>query len=170
MATDLTSEDPISWTYSRLFFLLEDHKPFVSLFKPGNIIRFDSDRITPRKPSHSTSDLPEVTLEPSSVVPIHATSSTTEIDLGFQLMLKTDDWRVELVGKVTWHAIIAMFLWKKKMNQPQDYRITNLWIPQGQVGQAQFLTSGDKRQVLEGWSTMFQVNAKLIFNTKDILP
>ena len=175
MTTQLISNDPLSYVYTVLFDMLVAHEPFREQFKQGNLIRFDSDRIDPVKDGRSVSDTPECTLRPSGFEPVQANSSNTQIITRFNLMLRTDKWRVQAYSLVTWEAIRAWLTWKSVANAtpwPGNSQpiITDVWIESAEVGQAENLSVNSGNQVLEGWSSLLQVRARLNFITNEIRP
>ena len=175
MTTQLTSDDPFSYVYTVLFELLTEHTEFNDLFSAGNLIRFDSDRLNPQKPNHEVSDLPECTLRPSGFSPAQSNSSNTQILLRYNLMLRTADWRVQRYGKVAWEAIRAWMLWKAKVNAnpwPGNSQpiITDVWIENADVGQAENIATNNTTEILDGWSSLLQVNVRTNFITQEIKP
>lgn len=175
---DLPIENPLSWLYTQFFNLLVDYKPFASQFKPGNLIRYDDARRKAHKQSQGNSDLPSCTLQPARFIADEVTSSTSKFIVSYQLMLATDDWQIEPVMNVTFEGIIAVMYWKDRINFPgytqRGYKrpnlVTDVSITDGQQGQAQNISIGERPQVLDGWSSLFQIDVRLHFETRDILP
>jgi len=175
MTTQLTSDDPFAYVYTVLFGMLVNHAPFNDLFRPGNLIRFDGDRLDPIKDGQAVADSPKCTLRPAGFQPIQASSSNTQIITRFSLELQTTDWRVQRYSKVSWEAIRAWLTWKAVVNATPWAGstapiITDVWIENADVGQAESLSTGGQRQILDGWSSLLQVQARLNFVTNEIKP
>lgn len=171
-------QDPFSWCYDRIFNLLEEHQPFVSLFKPKNIIRWDDGRNDPQKDGVTTSDFPWVTLRDTNFSGLQITSSGHQWNQTYDLMITTNNWHIRRINNLKYRAWQALMYWKHRANavpytQENFLRsnlITHVVVSSGQQGQASNVSVGEKKQLPEGWSALFQVDVRLNFETRDLLP
>ena len=171
-------QDPFSWSYDRLFNLLESHEPFYSMFKKGNVIRWDDGKNNPQKDGVTTSDYPWVTLRDTNFNGIQQTSSTHMWNQTYDLMVTTNNWHIRRINNLKFRAWQALMYWKQRVNlapyTQENYvrpnLITHVVVSSGQQGQAQNVSIGEKPQIPEGWSALFQVDVRLHFETRDLLP
>ena len=173
-------QDPFSWCHDRIFSLLEAHEPFIGMFKPKNIIRWDAGRNDPQKDGVTTSDFPWVTLRDTNFRGIQQTSSTHQWDQTYDLMITTNNWHARRINYLKYTAWQALMYWKSRANLvPYDNPgtafvrpniITHVVVSSGQQGQASSVSVGEKPQIPEGWSALFQVDVRLNFETRDLLP
>lgn len=169
-----TTTDPLDWLYNRLMFLLTDHAPLVSNFRSGNIIRYDQLKNHPQKDGEAVADFPQLTLQPTGVIPVQANSHETRVTMRYDLSLKTVSWKHQLITRVTWEAVIAILQWKGKINLDpwagsSRPVVDNVFIPDIAVGQGTTLVGGESA-LINGWASLFQVEVRTHFITDEILP
>ena len=164
-----TPNDPLTLVYEALWELLDASSEFSRLVKLQNRIRFTDSARAPLKPTVTTGDLPEVRLIPVGLILQQGrTSSSTSIELIFELQCSSGDQRLDVVLlPLMWSIIRATSKWPTAMAGLTWNDAA--FVVQSLLGDAQIgVSQGDLNRKIKGWSSLWQWKALVWFTTTDL--
>lgn len=162
--------DPLSLVYDALWDILEAHKPFTRLIKPGNRIKY-SGRRDPEKDGSGDSDYPKVRILPvGGETHLERTSSSGFLSKRFQIQVATGDRRVdERLFPVEWEIIRAMHGWRTKLEAltwEEAAFAKGCLLTDIQDG----LTLDESREKIIGWAAVWACEVPMWFPTTLLQP
>ena len=152
-----TPSEPLTQVYEALWSLLNASSEFSRLVKLQNRIAF------------TAADLPEVRLIPTELT-LHQgrTSSSTSVELTFELQVATGDQRLDVeLFPLAWAIIKATSNWQATMAaltwQSVAFVVQTL-LSEAQIGVSQ----ADLNRGIKGWSSIWKWTALTWFTTTDL--
>lgn len=164
-------ENPFTLTYTGIAKLLLSNQHLTRLVETGNLIRFDKGRVNdPLKPLVDAADLPELILISDGMeMNLHSTSSTSEVVKMYSLLVATGSKRInELLNQVQWEVTVALSNWKNVLS-PLQWRDKAFIKLVNVRSVTEGLSDPERNRGIEGWSSIWRVEVKMIFTTSDLL-
>jgi hypothetical protein len=169
----MSASNPLTAVYNALWTLLEQHRGFTALVRPGNRIKFAGARRDPMKAEICEGDLPEVRLTcTGGSAQIQRTSSSGSITKRFEVQIATGDQRLEYdagVLAVEWEVLKAMHGWRAVLG-------ALIWEDKAFVKTCKLLdvrvgvTDTDLNRGIKGWSAVWACEVEMWFATADLQP
>jgi hypothetical protein len=158
--------DPIT-TIHDFAWSVVDAEIASDVIKPGNRIRFtDRDEL---KSSIQDSDLPELILQPrSSIGNLTSTSSAVSMDLTFDWLMTTGDYRVSYrLYPVLWELFKAMSVLQRTINTLQHNSqkfVVGAFFDSNSIGES----DPERNRGIRGFSTVLSFTVRCKFNKDNL--
>ena len=168
----MANTSPFSMVFDALWSMLDDSHLITALVREGNKVRFNTDNIrNPIKDAISTNDVPELILisEGSTLINLHATSCTSQINRRYSWLISTGDMRVHSsFYDVEWAVFVSMLNWKSIVS-PLTFGGNTFAKKLDLIDATNGLSDPERNRGLKGWSAVWRAEVEMHFNTKQLL-
>lgn len=169
----MAERDPMSKVYDALWAMLEAHKGFVDLVRPGNRIKASGANLKPVKDEVSDKDLPEVRIVATGgSTNTHFTSSKAQLSKQFEIQISTGDQRLDaLLFPVQWE-IFRAFSFSGWVAALKDLT----WAGEKFVVSAEPLSVSEGKSMadlnrgISGWAAAWACRVTMVFSHADLAP
>ncbi len=168
-----SSGDPFSLLYRGVWSVLENHEGLIGLVAIPNRIKFTGNRPLPDKEDFTNTDLPELSVEPSTGESIVQTS-VSNLLLRFDIVIKTDSHRLDNVGANGLGSAVYPVAWevyRAMIGTAQTALKAIVWQGQEPFSLMRFVGMGfsrgdeNKAKVVVGWQARMRYEIRVAFST-----
>lgn len=160
--------DPFTLLENALWFALDSHPGVQSIVKPGNMVRFSTDKEVPQKASVIDADLPELALLPIACS-INQKNSSSSCGITQRYALAVTTGQLRTVGapnkrtglnQVKWACVRALSRYRAGI--PDLTFVVKVVINDGP--ERIDASPNDDRRIPDGWSTVLGIECWLDFS------
>lgn len=163
--------NPFTMVYDALWTMLEAHPQFEQDVKPGNRIKYNSDKDRdPLKQAVAAGDLPEVVLIGTTVAAnLMSSSSGSSCTRQYTWLVSTGDFRYnKYLAQVEWEIFVAMLNWRTVLTALK-YADKNFVKQANIVSATMGASDRERNRGIIGWSAAWTVEVQMMFTTSDLM-
>lgn len=166
----MSTTNPIRLIHDAIWSMLEANADLTTLVKSANRIKYDAATPPVARDVLTEGHVPELLLKPMGIrAHQEQTSSTSHMEIDWQLEVTTGDQRLATVLDIDWEIYRAMLHWETYLGAVvfESKRVATVNML---VGQKMTVDDSAGNRGIKGWRSIWGIRTILDFNTADILP